>query len=289
MTIVLQWLVEQAWVVYAACAIGVLIYVVRALTAQRERSLALFTLEREAAATSAVRSWVMAFVFVAIGAIVFVATVIVLPNLSGRDVATLSLTSTPAAGVERPTPTVTPAPSSTPVLTTSVTTVETAPTPIPAEPAAEPTEVPTPLPTDTPPAVALDQAVGARFGDFAELASYNLPSTQFSTAQAVPLTLYWRGLAGASPVDYVVFTHLLAEDGHLIAQHDGPPAGGTRPTGTWVNGEIIEDFHPLAFQDTGYTGSARIAVGLYDPSTGRVLTQGGGDRVVLPVVISVVP
>jgi hypothetical protein len=285
MTIVLQWLLEQAWVVYAACAIGVLVYVVRALTAQRERSLALFTLEREAAAASAIRSWIMVFVFVAIGAIVFVATGVVLPNLSGQDAATLSLTSTPAAGVERPTPTVTPAPSSTPTVTTSVTAVEAAATPIPAEP----TQVPTPLPTDTPPAVALDEAVGARFGDFAELVSYDLPSSQFSTASAVPLTLYWRGLAGTSPVDYIVFTHLLAEDGRLIAQHDGPPAGGARPTGTWVTGEVIEDFHPLAFQDTGYTGSATIAVGLYDPSTGRVLTQGGGDRVVLPIVISIVP
>jgi len=131
--------------------------------------------------------------------------------------------------------------------------------------------------------------VRVRFSDFAELSSYSLPAAEVTTAQPLPLTLYWRGLEGASPMDYVVFTHLLAEDGHLVAQHDGAPAGGTRPVTGWAVGETIVDFHPMVFQDTAYTGLARIAVGLYDPATGRVLTQTGEDHVVLPVTIIVVP
>ena len=103
------------------------------------------------------------------------------------------------------------------------------------------------------------------------------------------LTLYWRALEGTSPLDYLVFTHLLAEDGHLIAQHDGVPANGTRPTTGWTVGEIIVDPHPMAFYDTAYIGAAEIVVGLYDPDAGRVVTEAGGDHVVLPLTINVAP
>lgn len=37
-----------------------------------------------------------------------------------------------------------------------------------------------------------------------------------------------------------------------------------------------------------YTGTARIAVGLYDPATGRVTTSTGEDHVVLPITINIV-
>jgi len=149
-----------------------------------------------------------------------------------------------------------------------------------------PTQAPTP--TNTPPA-GLSGEVHVRFGDFAELVGYSLPSAQVTTAQPLMLTLYWRKLEGVSPVNYIVFTHLLTEDGQrLIAQHDGIPAGGTRPLDTWTNGETIVDVHPMAFYEADYIGTARIFVGLYDPSSGRVMTATGEDHVVLPVTISVV-
>jgi len=283
MTIVLQWLVEHAWVFYAACAIGVVVYLVRALAAQRERSLSLFTLERETATTHVVQAWAMVLVFVAIGAAILVGTTFILPNLSTRDQETPLSTSTPSSGVEAPT--LLPSSTIEPLVSTLTATVASAP--VPTTP-PEPTEIPTLAPTDTPVAGA-SGAVNVRFGDFAELVGYGLPAAQFSAAEPLPLTIYWKGLGGTSPADYVVFTHLLAEDGHLIAQHDGAPANGSRPTSGWTAGEVIEDFHPMAFQDTGYTGTARIAVGLYDPTTGRVTSQTGGDHVVLPVTIAIVP
>ena len=42
-------LIDNAWVLYGACGVLALIFVVKALTAHRERGLALFTLERETA------------------------------------------------------------------------------------------------------------------------------------------------------------------------------------------------------------------------------------------------
>ncbi len=286
MTILLQWLVEHAWVFYAACAIGMVTYVVRALTAQRERSLALFTLERETATARIIQSWAMVLVFIAIGAVIFVSTTFVLPSHSPG---TPLPTSTPSAGVKPPTPGMTPTPSPTlgSLVATFTSTVTS--TLVPSPPPPEPTETPTPAPTDTP-AAATSGEIHVRFGDFAELVGYSLPATEVTTAQPLPLTLYWRALEGASPIDYLVFTHLfLSEDGRLIAQHDGAPAGGTRPMTTWPLGETIVDLHEMVFYDAAYSGPAKIAVGLYDPATGRASTETGDEYVVLPITVIIVP
>lgn len=285
MTIILQWLVEHAWIFYVACALGVLVYLLRALAARRERNLALFTLERETATAHLVRAWAMVLVFVAIGALTFVSTTFVLPAL--YNPATPSTAPTPVAGVQPSTPVIalTPTPTLGLVVPTLVPTEASVPPPPLPE---EPTEVPTPAPTDTPEAT-VPGGIRVRFSDFAELVGYALPAIEFTTAQPLPLTLYWRGLEGISPTNYMVFTHLLAVDGRLIAQHDGAPASGTRPTTTWVAGETIVDLHPLAFTDLGYVGLARIAVGLYDPAVGRVSTETGDDRVILPIMVSIVP
>jgi len=286
MTILLQWLVENAWVFYAGCVVGVIVYAIRALTARRERSLALFTLERETATAQIVQSWAMVLVFVAIGVAIFVSATFILPDLySPGD---LFPTPTLSAGVETFTPGITPIPSPTlgalvPTFTSTVTSA-----PVPTLPPPEPTETPTPAPTDMP-EITTSGEVRVRFGDFAELVGYDLPATEVTTAQPLPLTLYWRGLEGTSATNYLVFTHLLSQDGRLIAQHDGPPAGGTHSTTNWVPGETIVDSHPMAFYDTAYTGLAKIAVGLYDPATGRVVTETGGDSVVLPITIIVIP
>ncbi len=290
MTILLQWLVEHAWIFYVVCAIGVIIYVVRALAARRERRLALFTLERETATARIVQSWAMAVVFVAIGGLIYASATFVLPELSADRPDTPRPTSTPSAGVQLITPQVVTTP--TPTLGFLVPTLTSADTAAPTVVAAtvpeeESSEPPTPVPTDTP-EPAISGEVRARFGNFAELVSYSVPATQVTAAQGLPLTLRWQALQETSPMNYVVFTHLLAQDGHLIAQHDGIPVNGTRPLTEWTPGEVIVDLHQMAFQDTAYVGAATIAVGLYDPASGRVPTQTGSDSVVLPTTIGVV-
>ncbi|MFQ6101615.1 MAG: hypothetical protein ACE5OS_10340 [Anaerolineae bacterium] len=287
MTILIQWLIERVWILYVVCAIGVLIYAVRALAAHRERSLALFTLERETATARAIQAWAMALVFTIIGAAVFAGITFILPGL---DTGNLLATPTLMAGLEFPAPVITPAPSPTPgFLVPTFTPVATsAPVPTPAPP--EPAETPTPALTDTPEA-ATSGEVHVRFGDFAELIGYDVPAADITTTQPLLLTLHWQALEGRAPMNYLVFTHLLSADGRLIAQHDGAPASGASPTTGWVPGETIVDPHPMEFKPEfrDYTGTAIIAVGLYDPSDpgARVLTDTGDDRVVLPITINV--
>ena len=112
----------------------------------------------------------------------------------------------------------------------------------------------------------------ASFGQVAELVGYDLPITRTTSQQDVPLTLYWRAINRETlSKSYVVFTHLLTEGGdRLVAQHDGPPAGGRKPTTGWVQGEIVVDPHLLRWRE-GYVGTCPIELGLYDPDTGERL------------------
>jgi hypothetical protein len=136
----------------------------------------------------------------------------------------------------------------------------------------------------------VSQALDVQFGQVARLVGYDLPQQEFTTADTIPLTLYWQSLTTGSPVEYTVFTHVIAEEGHLIGQHDAPPANGGRPLSGWLAGEFITDRHDMTFRQPDYAGRARIEVGLYDPESGeRVLTQDGRDFVYLPVELTIRP
>jgi hypothetical protein len=294
MKILLQLLVEYAWIFYVVCAIGALIYLVRALVAQRERNLALFTLEHETATVRAVRAWVTAFLFVALGLLVFIGVTVALPRLTAYNPESPLPTSTPSSGVKPPTP------STTETVTNSITIPTLPPqtaTPALATPPPILTPSSTPGPTDTPTPTAVGVGVASgeldvSFGDFGKLIGYQLSATQVAAGQPLVLTLLWQGLEGTSPTGYTVFTHLLSEDGLLLAQHDGPPAGGNWPTTEWEAGETIQDTHEMAFrsEERDYSGPATVAVGLYDPEDAgtRVITSEGQDQVSLPVTIEVV-
>jgi mannosyltransferase len=130
--------------------------------------------------------------------------------------------------------------------------------------------------------------LGIHFGDVAELLGYDLGLTDVGWDETVPITLTWRALEGAAGADYTVFSHILAADGHLVGQHDGPPAGGSRRTRGWVPGEIVVDRHDMTFREL-YVGPARIEVGLYDTDTVvRVPLADGALSVLLPDALTVV-
>ena len=137
----------------------------------------------------------------------------------------------------------------------------------------------------------MQHQVGLRFGGFAELLGYDLDRTEATTSEKVRLTLYWRAINEESPTtSYTVFTHLLSEDRRLIGQHDGIPAGGVRPTMSWVSGEVIADVHEMEFSDLEYRGKTFIELGLYESLTiERVLTEDGYDHIILPTEVVVKP
>lgn len=131
------------------------------------------------------------------------------------------------------------------------------------------TVIPWPLETDFPP---IPQPVRADFGPAPaqELHGYGLDPAQPLPGQPFELTLYWRA---ATPTDagYTVLVHVTDAAGNLVAQGDGIPVNGTRPTTSWRPGEVLVDEHVVGLPDSLPAGTYTIWTGFYDPETGRRL------------------
>lgn len=90
--------------------------------------------------------------------------------------------------------------------------------------------------------------------------------------------------------DYHVFVHLLDAQGALVAQHDGIPAQGERPTWGWQEAEVLQDEHTLAAETNLPNGEYTLSVGMYDYLTKvRLQAMSGNkhlpeDRVVLQAI-----
>lgn len=102
---------------------------------------------------------------------------------------------------------------------------------------------------------------------------------------SLDVMLDWEALAAAEQ-DYSVFVHLLDTEGHLVAQNDGYPRNGLRPTSSWQPGEPIVDIRHVALPADLPEGEYTLAVGWYDWRTGdRVSATGGNDSLRLPFVV----
>lgn len=97
--------------------------------------------------------------------------------------------------------------------------------------------------------------------------------------EAVSLTFYWRALSEMT-TSYKVFVHLTdPASGDIVAQVDTVPLQWTYPTNRWIEGEVVRDTIELSLEDV-IPGRYRLAVGWYDPATGRRLgvLRPGGER-----------
>ena len=125
-------------------------------------------------------------------------------------------------------------------------------------------------------------------GDEIQLVSVKVAES-VRAGQILPLEIDWMPLQSPS-ADYTIFLQLLAADGSLAAQHDGPPNGGYTPTTTWPPGEKILDRHGLALSPDLPAGNYQLTTGLYNPATGdRLLADRGGDFVELGSISVVSP
>ena len=108
-------------------------------------------------------------------------------------------------------------------------------------------------------------SAGTRLEDNVLLVAYNLPKLEFDPGDVIPLTLIWQA-SGPVKMDYTVFVHLIDEEGRLLAQHDGQPANGTRPTGGWDIGVQVNDPHELSIPGGLPPGEYQLWVGMYSQS-----------------------
>jgi hypothetical protein len=104
------------------------------------------------------------------------------------------------------------------------------------------------------------------------------------------VTLYWQATDTPSR-DYTVFVHLLGPDGVQVAGADGPPVEDFYPTSLWRSGDRVEDQHVMSLPGDMPAGTYRIAIGLYDPTTGQRLARldGRGDSIEWPIQVGADP
>jgi hypothetical protein len=145
MTVVLAWLGRQAVLIGLICLLGALGYVIAAVSTRRKRDTAQFSLEREVQQQRLTRNWMMAMLFLALGAVVFLVRTYVLPVVPVTDA------PTPTLAVGLFTPTSVPFGLVTPTPTLAATGTVTAV--VVAAPQPTPTDVPivtspTPVPPD---------------------------------------------------------------------------------------------------------------------------------------------
>jgi len=122
---------------------------------------------------------------------------------------------------------------------------------------------------------SIDNRTHIKFGDWIELAGYNVKST----ADSLNLDLIWYALSTPND-DLLAFVHIEDATGRIVAQSDAVPANWTRPTAGWVAGEYIVDSRVLSPLPPGeYT----IYAGFADRITGVRLPTADGDRAAIGV------
>ncbi len=113
-------------------------------------------------------------------------------------------------------------------------------------------------------------------GNKAVLLGYFVESPVAHPGDMLEVTLFWQARARMD-MDYMVFVHIMDGEGHLIAQHDGPPAGGERPTSAWKYDEVVVDVHKIPLPPDLLPGTYEIRVGIYNLQTMERLPVWGND------------
>jgi mannosyltransferase len=122
------------------------------------------------------------------------------------------------------------------------------------------------------------------------LVGHGLAAQEIEAGGTIRLTLYWQALAEMDR-RYTVFVHLLDADNRIVAQMDGEPLGGVRPTTEWQLGEIVHDSYGLLVAPDTPPGEYLLEVGMYYlPTLERLpLLDASGDveddRVVLGTIV----
>jgi hypothetical protein len=110
------------------------------------------------------------------------------------------------------------------------------------------------------------------------------PPQTVPAGDAVVVQLRWDVRADVDRA-YKVSVQLLDAANQVIAQRDGEPVGGSRPTDTWRAGEEVLDNYALPIPLGTPPGEYRLVAAMYDPANGRRLSHPGGDSVALGTVL----
>jgi hypothetical protein len=141
-----------------------------------------------------------------------------------------------------------------------------------------------------PQAFAIENRTSVQLGDHIDLLGYELSSNQVTAGDMLTVTLFWQS-DGQMVEDYHVFVHLLSTDDAMVAQQDGVPGRGARPTWGWRDSEVLQDEYALVIGADLPASTLTLSIGMYDYQTSARLpavTPEGErlpeDRIVLQAI-----
>jgi hypothetical protein len=88
--------------------------------------------------------------------------------------------------------------------------------------------------------------------------------------QALRISLYWQARA-APGAERTVSVRLYDSSGALIAQYDGLPGRGNKPTSWWQEGWQIRDVYDVTLAPSAQPGPGRVELLVYDTYSGERL------------------
>ncbi|HJZ45585.1 MAG TPA: hypothetical protein VKE41_00395, partial [Roseiflexaceae bacterium] len=111
--------------------------------------------------------------------------------------------------------------------------------------------------TDRPP-----HLLGFQLGDDMRLQGYAIDKTIARPGDSLLLTLWWQALAAPGD-ERSVLVQLLDRGGAIVAQADGPPAHGGRPTSQWQAGDTVIDSRQVRLPADLPNGAYTLVFGMY--------------------------
>jgi 4-amino-4-deoxy-L-arabinose transferase-like glycosyltransferase len=136
---------------------------------------------------------------------------------------------------------------------------------------------------------AVQMPIDAQLDFLVRLVGLDLAAETVAAGTTMPVTVTWQAVGDLRAWDLTGFVHLLASDGHVVAQEDHVPLRGERPTRGWLEGEVIVDRYDLDLPTDLAPGAFQLEVGLYlDDGTRLMVTEPerwrGQDSVLAGVV-----
>jgi hypothetical protein len=119
--------------------------------------------------------------------------------------------------------------------------------------------------------LAIPHPLSASLGQGAEILGYDLAQRTFQSGEQLPLTLYWRCVAGMA--ERYGLALRLVQDGVVIAESRAAPAGEGHPTERWVPGEALRYPHQLLIPGEAQSGDYDLAMNWIDARGERLLRQ----------------
>ncbi len=114
------------------------------------------------------------------------------------------------------------------------------------------------------------------FANHMRLLGYDVSPAHAAPGSELAIDLFWTA---DDYVDksYSVFIHVVASDGHTVAQADSIPLNGSYPTDRWPTGRTMWDPYHLALGAELEPGQYEIETGLYYWEDGQRVAITGGD------------